>query len=417
MSGSVVTYAGDGPRTSLGRLSDRAVRRRITLVWALLFFNVLPWMGIATVVPIPQRLAQLLAFAALGAAALVALSVNPRLLVRPSIVLGLFTLLAAVALMTSVRGTAGVGGVLRSFRLAAFLMVLWLLTPWWGRRDLLLARCHLRVLVGVSATVLAGLLITPSLALSGPGGRLIGVLWPVWPTAVAHFAAVAAGMGIVLWLSGRMTGARALALGGGGTAMVLATQTRTALVGLVVAVVCAAFSLFLARRRVRRAATVALMVTPIAALALAPALTSWFTRGQSAEELKALTGRRQVWEMLLAAPRSEFNHWFGSGLSDKGFAGRSIDNTWLAVYQDQGLVGAALVAAALVFLLLSPAFRPAGAPRALALFLAVYCAVDSFTEVGLGDASTYLLDVVVAASLLAPPPDEEGDPDDGWVPT
>jgi hypothetical protein len=34
-------------------------------------------------------------------------------------------------------------------------------------------------------------------------------------------------------------------------------------------------------------------------------------------------------------------------------------------------------------------------------FLVVYCAVASYTEVGLGDASPYLLHLVVAASLLA----------------
>jgi len=40
--------------------------------------------------------------------------------------------------------------------------------------------------------------------------------------------------------------------------------------------------------------------------------------------------------------------------------------------------------------------------RALALFLVTYCLVASFTEVGFTDASTYLLDMTVAASLLVP---------------
>ena len=48
-----------------------------------------------------------------------------------------------------------------------------------------------------------------------------------------------------------------------------------------------------------------------------------------------------------------------------------------------------------------------GLRRAVALFLITYCLVASITETGLGDASPYLLELVVAASLLAAPVDEE----------
>lgn len=380
---------------------DRQIRLRITTIWALLFFNVMPWIGVPTVVPIPQKLSQLLTMGALGTAVLLALSLNPRLLIRPNVFLSLYSLLAIAAAMTSVRLTAGPGAVLRSSRLAAFLVVLWLLTPWWGRRDLLLARAHLRVLLGVSATIIVGLLVAPSLALSFDG-RLAGVLWPIWPTAVAHYAAVAAGIAIVLWLSGSLRGRQVVLVGAGGTAMTLLSQTRIALLGLVVGLLWAGLTLFLARRRVRRALTIAVLVAPMALVVLAPAFTTWATRGQSPEEISGLTGRRQVWTLLLDAPRSEFNQWFGFGLSDKGFSGLPIDNSWLAIYQDQGLVGATVVGMILVVLLGAAAFRPAGPARSVAVFLVVYSVIDSFTEVGLGDASSYLLDLCVAASLLAP---------------
>jgi hypothetical protein len=39
----------------------------------------------------------------------------------------------------------------------------------------------------------------------------------------------------------------------------------------------------------------------------------------------------------------------------------------------------------------------------LALFLILYCLFASFTETGMGEASTYLLDLTVAASLLVFP--------------
>jgi hypothetical protein len=38
----------------------------------------------------------------------------------------------------------------------------------------------------------------------------------------------------------------------------------------------------------------------------------------------------------------------------------------------------------------------------VALFLLVYCLIASFTETGLGQASTYMLDLTIAASLLVP---------------
>jgi len=51
------------------------------------------------------------------------------------------------------------------------------------------------------------------------------------------------------------------------------------------------------------------------------------------------------------------------------------------------------------------ATRPRGPCLAVAIFLIVYCMVASWTEVGLGDVSPYVLDLAVAASLLATPRD------------
>ncbi|HEV2070010.1 MAG TPA: O-antigen ligase family protein [Acidimicrobiales bacterium] len=392
--------------TALSADVDRRVQRRITAIWLLLFFNVLGSAGTVFLF-LPHAAAQLMTMSALGVALFLALSLNRRLLFRPNVVLGLFTLLAVLAFMTTIRGTAGVGGVVRAFRFLGFLSVLWLLTPWWGRRDLLLARCHLRALVVVSATVLAGVLIAPSAAL---GGRLAGILWPIPPPQVAEYAAVTVGMAVVLWLSGRMPRAQMLFLTSAGVTMVLLTHTRTAAVALVGGVGVAALTLFLTSRRTRRALQVGLVLLPVAVVALAPAALNWFARGQSTDELAELTGRARVWEMLLDAPRSDFNKWFGFGLSDKSFAGLSIDSTWLALYQDEGVIGLAIVGVILIFLLVKPAFRPPDAARAVATFLVVYTAIASYTEVGLGDASPYVLHLIVAASLLTTPPVGGGEP-------
>ena len=131
-------------------------------------------------------------------------------------------------------------------------------------------------------------------------------------------------------------------------------------------------------------------------------MATWLARGQDDQDLAALTGRRAVWESVLAEPRSTFEVLFGFGLSNKSFNGLPIDSNWLATYYDVGVVGVAINAAMLLFLLVAAGFRPQGPKRALALFLVAYCIVASFTETGLSDASPYLLELTLAASLLVP---------------
>ena len=60
------------------------------------------------------------------------------------------------------------------------------------------------------------------------------------------------------------------------------------------------------------------------------------------------------------------------------------------------------VAMVLVLILLAVAHRR-GVKRGVALFLVSYRLIDSITETGLAETSPYLLDFVVAASLLAVP--------------
>ncbi len=105
---------------------------------------------------------------------------------------------------------------------------------------------------------------------------------------------------------------------------------------------------------------------------------------------------------MVTDPRDKFEVIFGFGLSNKSFNGLPIDGNWLAAYLDLGLFGVCVCAAILLFLLVSAYFQPRGAERALALFLITYCLLSSFTETGLSDASIYLLEVTLAASMLVP---------------
>jgi O-antigen ligase len=351
-------------------------------------------------VPIPYRLGQVIAQGSLWLALLLAVTVNRQALIRPNTFLILLTVLTAISAIVSVH-TLHLGSSYRAVRLIAFLATLWLLTPWFGRRDRLLLRIHLRCLVGVLVVTGAAAIVAPGRAFSS--GRLAGVAWPIGPTQVAHYAAVTTGLGIVLWLSGLVRRNAALALTSFGLLALILTHTRTAVVGLVVGVLVAGASLFLVRRRVRRAFAVGLVVAVVGGTVAFPLVSHWFVRGESPTLFTNLSGRTQVWHEVVTAPRAKTQVLFGSGLSNTTFGGRPIDDAWLAVYQDQGLVGDVLAGLILLSLLFTAVIRPRGPARALALFLIVYCICASYTEVGLGDASPYLLDLAVAASLLMAP--------------
>ncbi len=384
---------------------------RVWAVWALLFFNVLSYAKLETVVPIPHKLGQVLTQGALAGALVLALSINPKVRIRPNLFLFLYTLLAIVSLAMSVR-FIGLGTTYRAFRLLGFLVVLWLLTPWWGRRDFVLLRSQLRFLTLVLVSVGLGVVISPHKAFSLNFGtkRLGDAIWPIPPTQVAHYMAELTGLMILLWVCKVIPRRRALLVIIPSAVALLATHTRTALIGMVIGLLVACLSLFTASRRVRRLlATVAVVV--VVGLPLSPVINGWLIRGQTSAQVSNLSGRTTVWPLVLSEPRPETNKIFGSGLSNGSVIGQSpavnglpIDGSWIATYQDQGIVGDVLEGVMFLVLLVAALLRPRGPARAMALFLIVYCLFASFTETGMGEASTYLLDLAVAASLLVVPP-------------
>ena len=194
---------------------------------------------------------------------------------------------------------------------------------------------------------------------------------------VAHYSAVTAGLMALLWLSGRVNGRLALAVVAVACSILLSTHTRTALFALVAGLLIAGLSLFAAKSRVRKAFLAVGLVVVLAGLTLADTVTHWLTRGESTSELTALTGRTNVWHMVVTFPRNWFEVLFGFGLSNNSFNGLPIDSNWLATYHDQGLFGIALCLALLLFLFITACFQPRGAPRAMALFLATYCLAAS----------------------------------------
>jgi hypothetical protein len=377
---------------------------RITgIVWGLLVLNTLGSAGAKTIVPLPRSLIQMVTMGALVAAFTLALTVNLRLRIRASAYVFTLTLLLVSSVISSANLESGFGALFRCFRLALFVGTLWLLTRWWDG-NLTFVRHHIRMYFAVLGSVAAGLAVSPGAALPDLyGGRLVGALWPLTPPQIGQYAAVIIGLTVLLLL-GRWTDKKSAAVIIVPSLVLLAlTHTRTATLGLLVGLVLAIGSLLLTSAAARRFFTWAVLLATVAAVGFASMLQTWFLRGQSKENFSSLTGRAKVWDALLAAPRSTSEQLFGVGLGDKSFGGLPIDNSWLAVYNEQGLIGVTLVAVIIVVLGGVALLRPPSLQRACAIFLISYCAMASYTEAGLGDASPYLLHLALAASLLAAP--------------
>jgi O-antigen ligase len=380
--------------------SVTATPRRMATIWLLLTINVLGFQpGEGLIIPVPKSIGQVLTMGALVMAFLLALLLNPRVRVRPTVYLMLLSAMAVVAVASSVWLESGIGSLLRCFRLTVFVATLWLICRWW-RGDMAFARYHLRALMIVLFTVILGL-AKPNSAFSGPGGRLVGAIWPIPAPQVGQYCAIAIGLVVLMWLGGHTAGRSAALVVVPCLTLALLSQTRTALLGLTVALSLALLTSAWSSARARRALAAGVAAAGVIALAFSQVVLTYLQRGQSADELASLTGRQKVWGPLLDRPRTLGEQLFGVGLTDKSYSGLPIDSSWLSVYHELGLIGVGIVVAFLLVLLTTAVLRPPSPARACALFLTVYCIVSSYTEVGLGDASPYLLHLAVATSLLA----------------
>ncbi|MER7689769.1 O-antigen ligase domain-containing protein [Streptomyces sp. NPDC097610] len=384
-------------------MEEERTPKIVGVVWGLLVLNTLGSAGAKTIVPLPRSLIQLVTMGALVAAFTLALAVNLRLRIRASAYVLLLTLLLVTSLISSVQLESGFGALFRCFRLTLFVSTLWLLSRWWDG-SLTFVRHHIRMYFAVLGSVALGLVVSPGMALPDLyGGRLVGDLWPLTPPQIGQYAAVIIGLTVLLLLGRRTDKASAVMVIVPSLVLLALTHTRTATLGLMLGLVLAIGSLLLTSAAARRFFTWVVAIATVAAVGFASMLQTWFLRGQSKENFSSLTGRAKVWDALLAAPRTTGEKFFGVGLGDKSFGGLPIDNSWLAVYNEQGLIGVTLVAAIILVLGGVALLRPPSLQRACAIFLISYCAIASYTEAGLGDASPYLLHLALAASLLATP--------------
>jgi hypothetical protein len=384
-------------RLNAAATKERSILRRVKAAYGLLFFNTLTYAP-GGVLNLPSKVGKALPNGALPLAILLALSVNPKIKLRPSVFLCLVGLLVADAILTATQ-QSHIGTYYRTFRFLEFLVGLWLLTPWWGRSEMILFRWHLRLLYICLISVGIGILISPGKAFSFDG-RLAGDIWPMGATQVAQYAAVAAGLTILLWLSHRLSGRAALVGFAFSSIILLLTHTRTALVALVAGILVAGMSLFAVNAQVRKFFGWGALIASTAVVTAGGFITTWLARGESAQGLASLTGRTNFWALVLNEPRNLFQEIFGFGITNASVNGLPIDSNWLSSYQQEGIFGVCVCVLMLIFLLVAAFFQAPGLRRALILFLVTYCLVSSFTEDAFEAPSTYLLHLVIAASLL-----------------
>ena len=177
---------------------ERSVRRRVAWAWGLLTLNVLTWAPDLTALHIPSSVGKIITQGALPAALLLALSVNPRCRIRPNVFLFLVSLLLLGALIGTEEAST-LGSFYRVARLGEFIIALWILSPWWGREDLLLLRTYLTVLSVALGLTAIGYVLFHHQAMYN--GRLNGVLYPIPDPQVGHYAAVVCGLIAVMWFA------------------------------------------------------------------------------------------------------------------------------------------------------------------------------------------------------------------------
>lgn len=249
------------------------------------------------------------------------------------------------------------------------------------------------------------------LAITGVGtiatdGRLGGTLLPISPNGLVVLCAVPALAALQQVMSGRATlGAVTAAVFF--TSACVATQSRTALLGLVVAVVVLVVSI----ETVQRSVAVVLVLAVPAALALVAYTTVLSTivdREGSASNV-TLNSRTIAWQVVLQTPFDSLQKWVGAGLSVKTvhvqgqyWNDQVLDSSWISALAQTGLIGTGILIVLVAAVLLMNV--RGGRRNALPVALLVFLLVRSLLETGLLDSSVTFMVFMALASTFVPRP-------------
>ncbi|MHA7264688.1 O-antigen ligase family protein [Arthrobacter sp. TMN-37] len=321
---------------------------------------------------------------------------------------GPFLVVIAV-LAVSMIGALSSGGTLASAVLAVRILLLAvtvvLLVSIFPRQQVLLQ-------LVIATGIVGGVLAVTGIGTLASGGRLEGTLLPISPNGLVVLCAVPALAAIHRVISGRAAAGVNIAACFYALACI-ATQSRTALLGMAVALVVIVLSV---QRIQRYIAVVLVMIIP--ALVVFAVYTTFFESLVNREDSASnttLNSRTIAWDVVLSTPFELLQKWVGAGLSVKTVNVRGqywneqvLDSTWVSALAQTGLIGTALLAVLAAAVLVTN--LRGGRDNALPLAVLVFLLIGSFLETGLLDSSVNFIIFLALASTFVPPRREDPEP-------
>ncbi|WP_328995224.1 hypothetical protein OG394_11700 [Kribbella sp. NBC_01245] len=399
--------------SSRKRLADFAPGGLWVVLWTLLVVDVQPWSSRPSA---PQGSTDasnsLLKGALLGGVFLLALvSTKPGFRTRVSGTTFMYLGYVLFATATGFLLAEPMTPLLRLVRLATgllLMMVIW--------RPLLsvperLVKAHLYAHVFLAGLIAVGVLVSPSQAWRqisslGAGYRLQGVILPMLPPRVGEVGALVCGLALIAVLNRRMKPIPGTMLVFGGLTLIALSKTRTAAAALGIGLVLA---LFLTRKTwLGRFATVLAPFGVVGVFLVVPVLHSWLLRGQGTKQLESLSGRTLAWSYIIEEKVAPQTALIGHGLGNKRVLLRRgegdidvqpIDNSWLGLYWETGLLGVALIAIAFILAWVAVVRAPTPYIRASTAMLMGYLTLASINESGLSDLSSMTVHLLAAAAV------------------
>lgn len=299
-------------------------------------------------------------------------------------------------------------------RLARFLIGLILVFLLW--RPLIqiperLVRATLWAHLLLAATVVLSLAYAPSEAWRplnslGAGYRLQGVIIPMLPPRVGEVGAIVLGLALIGLICRKLSTLPAVALIVLGGVLIAASRTRTSAAavafGLVVALIIT--------RKTWGGRIACLLVPGLLGIAFLTigSLHTWLLRGQGTQQITSLSGRTTSWQAVLDEKVSTQTAIIGHGLGNKRVLLRrgegdidvmAIDNSWLGLYWETGLLAVAIVALALIMAWIAVLRAPTPYVKACGALLLGYVTTASLNESGLSDLSSMTMHLLVAAAI------------------
>jgi hypothetical protein len=274
-----------------------------------------------------------------------------------------------------------------------------------------LVRAHLWAHLLLAATVVLSLGYAPSqawrpLSSLGTGSRLQGVIIPMLPPRVGEVGAILLGLALIGLLYRKLSALPAVALIGLGGVLIAASRTRTSAAAVAFALVVA-----LVITRKTWAGRIASFAAP-ALIGLAfltiGSLHTWLLRGQGTKQISSLSGRTTSWQAVIDEKVSTQTAIIGHGLGNKRVLltrgegdvdVMAIDNSWLGLYWETGLLAVAIVAVALIVAWIAVLRAPTPYIRASGALLLGYVTLASLNESGLSDLSSMTVHLLVAAAI------------------